>query len=178
MGFYSPATLIQDAKRHGIQFLAPCVVESNWKTRVVDDRTVRLGLKQVKGVGQDSAQFMLVERTIHEFRSIRDFLLRTEYQKDELRALANAGALNALCGDRRKALWEIEASVDRDDLLAGLMVAENAENYGNADDENATNYRLPFMTYIERLNADYQSMGLTVGAHRWRGCERNYRRVF
>lgn len=165
MGFYSPATLIQDAKRHGIRFLAPCVVESNWKTRVVNDETVRLGLKQVKGVGQDSAQFMLVERDLRIFANIRDFLLRTEFQKDELRALANAGALNALCGDRRKALWEIEASVDKDDLLAGLLVADDAEIYGNTDHENETNYRLPLMTYIERLNADYQSTGLTVGAH-------------
>ncbi len=163
MGFYSPATLIQDAKRHGIRFKSPCVVESDWKSMVIDDNTIRVGLKNVKSVGQDSAQFMLSERSIESFDTIRNFLLRTEFKKDELRALANAGALNVLCGDRRKALWEIEASIDKDDLFSNLMVEESDNNEGYSESEET--YRLPLMTYVERLNADYQSMGLTVGAH-------------
>jgi error-prone DNA polymerase len=154
MGFYSPATLIQDGRRHGLQFLPPCVLTSQWRTQVVDEDKVRLGLLQVKGIGRDAVQLMLGEREIAPFSDIRDFLLRTEFAKDELRALANAGALNALCGDRRKALWEVEARLDPDDLLAGLRVAESADDY-----------HLPMMSAIERLQADYQSTGVTVGAH-------------
>ncbi len=165
MGFYSPATLIQDAKRHGIRFLPPCVAESDWKSKLFDEQTVRLGLSTLKGLGQDSAQLMLCEREIAAFHSIRDFLLRTEFRKDELRVLANAGALNLLCGDRRNALWEIEASVDKEDLLAGMMVMEDRNNEPMQDPETEATYRLPLMTYLERLQADYQSMGLTVGAH-------------
>jgi len=163
MGFYSPATLIQDAKRHHVKFLAPCVMESTWKSRVVDAETVRLGLLNIKGLNQDSTQLMLTEREIQPFDSIRDLLMRTEFQKDELRAMASSGALNALCGDRRKALWEIEASVDKDDLLAGLRVEETSGNQYHPESDSS--YRLPLMNYVERLNADYQTMGLTVGAH-------------
>jgi error-prone DNA polymerase len=155
MGFYSPSTLIQDAKRHGLRFLPPCVVESDWKSRIIDDLTIRLGLITIKSVGRDDIQLMLGEREATPFQSIQDFLLRTDFRKDELRALANAGALNVLCHDRRSALWEVEATVDRDDLFSGIKDEEPP----------IVDFRLPLMSYLERLNADYQAMGLTVGAH-------------
>jgi error-prone DNA polymerase len=156
MGFYSPATLIQDARRRGLRFLPPCITASEWDCSIVDAQTIRLGLSQIKGLGKESVQFLLAERQAKAFDDLRDFLLRTPMRKDELRALAQAGALNAWCGDRRTALWEIEASLDPGDLFAA--VAEEQEGYGE-------DYRLPLMSYVERIQADFQSMGLTVGDH-------------
>ena len=48
MGFYAPATLVQDARRHGIRFLPVCVVHSGEHSAVVADYTLRLGLASVR----------------------------------------------------------------------------------------------------------------------------------
>ena len=51
IGFYSPATLIQDARWHGIRTLPVCVVRSDWNCLVEDDQTVRLGMRCVRSTG-------------------------------------------------------------------------------------------------------------------------------
>lgn len=156
MGFYSRSTLIQDAKRHGVGFKAPCVLKSDWKCTIESDGVVRLGLSSVKGVNKETTQLMMSERKAEGFTSIQDFIVRTEFNKDELRALATAGALNCFCKDRRTALWDIEAKEDPNDLLFG--VEENSAAYGSE-------FKLSLMSYIERLRADYQTTGVTIGAH-------------
>src|SRR5580658_7776867 len=54
MGFYSPASLVQDGRRHGLRFLPPCVQRSDEKSRVDTEQIVRLGLAAVKGLRADS----------------------------------------------------------------------------------------------------------------------------
>ena len=153
MGFYAPATLIQDAKRHGIRVKPVCVGASEWRTVALGPAELRLGMNMVAGVSAERAQGMVAARAERAFRSLADFRKRTRFDRDELRQLASIGALNTLATDRRGALWQVERMLDPDDLFAGLE---------EADTELSP---LEIMTYLERLQADYQGTGVTVGSH-------------
>jgi len=117
MGFYSAATLVQDARRHGIKTLPACIALSDAKCRVDADDTVRLGLLSVHGVRAAAVEQALAARRERPFASMADFLRRTEFSAAERRALSGAGALNALAGHRRAALWQVEAVHADDDLF-------------------------------------------------------------
>ena len=154
MGFYSPASLVQDGRRHGITFLPVCVQSSDGKCRVDSDTTVRLGLATVRGMRAPALQSMLAARAERPFASLADFLRRTRFSAAERRVLAGAGALNGLADHRRSALWRVEAFQGGDDLF------RQAPEAG----EEALS-PLERMTLLERLQADYRHLSLTAGAH-------------
>ena len=104
MGFYSPASLVQDARRHGVKVLPVCVQLSDERCRVESDAAIRLGLASVHGVRAAAVKAMLDARRERPFASPEDFFRRTSFNPAERRALAGAGALNALAGHRRAAL--------------------------------------------------------------------------
>jgi error-prone DNA polymerase len=154
MGFYSPATLVQDGRRRGMRFLPPCAMLSDARCRVDSDTSVRLGLGSLHGVRASALASMLAERARQPFASLSDFLRRTRFTAAERRVLAGAGALNALAGHRRSALWGVEAFHPDDELL------RTAPEQG----EEALS-PLERMTLLERLQADYAHTSLTAGAH-------------
>ncbi len=154
MGFYSVASLIQDGRRHGIRFLPPCVQQSDEKSRVDDASTVRLGLSSVQGLRTKAIEAAILSRLERPFVSLADFLRRTDFNPKERRALAAAGALNGLAGHRRDALWKVESLDLGDELFRDVAASE--------DDELTP---LEMMSHLERLRADYTTMGYTVGAH-------------
>jgi error-prone DNA polymerase len=154
MGFYSPASLVQDGRRHGITFLPACVLASDAKCRVDSDTTVRLGIGAVHQVREAALQAMLRARAERPFASLSDFLRRTTFTAAERRVLAGAGALNGLADHRRAALWKVEAFHSDDDLFRHASAADEEELSP-----------LERMTLLERLHADYVHLSLTVGAH-------------
>jgi error-prone DNA polymerase len=97
---------------------------------------------------------MLAERRLRPFDSLADFLRRARFSPAERRVLAGAGALNALAGDRRSALWAADAFHDNDELLRGA---------GQEGEEALS--PLERMTLLERQRADYEHLSLTAGAH-------------
>jgi error-prone DNA polymerase len=154
MGFYSPSTLVQDGRRRGVAFLPVCIQASDAKCRVDSDTSVRLGLETMRGVRAPVLAAMLVARQERPFASLGDFLRRTQFSAAERRILAGAGALNALAGHRRSALWQVEAFHGGDDLF----------RQAPDPDEEALS-PLERMTLLERLQADYRHLSLTAGAH-------------
>jgi error-prone DNA polymerase len=152
MGFYAPATLIKDGKRHGIQFRPVCVVRSDVLCRIEEDGSVRLGLNYVKGLHRDKAAALVAQRQSQPFASLGDLLRRVALNKAERRVLAKIGAFNALGKQRRSALWDVEALFDEDDLLA-----ERENSSGAAP--------LVPMDPLERLQADYDGTRVTTGPH-------------
>jgi error-prone DNA polymerase len=120
MGFYSPATIVKDAQRHGLKMLAVDVTRSEWKCSLetvagcqlpVASKTLgqdaqataggtpalRLGLRYVRGLREEAAQALVRERACAPFTSIHDLTRRvTELRKDELTTLGEIGALNAV----------------------------------------------------------------------------------
>ena len=155
MGFYSSATLVKDARRHGIKTRPVCVVRSGWAcTLEAPDDAVRLGLCVVNGLNRQHADALLQTRRDKPFASRHDFLGRAGLDRDELRTLAALGALNALGGHRRDALWSVETPREEEpDLFDQVGAAQETAS------------PLLSMDAGERLQADYDGMNLTTGPH-------------
>ena len=162
MGFYSPATLVKDAQRHGQRFRPVDILRSSYRCTVESDgkcKYVRLGLNYVRGLNSATAQHIDAERQLAPFRSMRDLVRRVpELRKDEIAALAELGALNALPKEktdrhRRGALWQSQ--------LALQPVGELLEPA--TDDGMAS--PLSAMTEQQRTYADFSNSGLTIGKH-------------
>ena len=88
------------------------------------------------------------------FSSVEDFVARAGVHRDELRALADIGALNAFGYDRRTAMWQIEEAM----RASGELYEEGARQGPHASPLNT-------MSLEERIVADYEGMGLTIGPH-------------
>jgi error-prone DNA polymerase len=169
MGFYTPATIVKDAQRHGLKIKSVCVSQSDWCCMVVDDNTVRLGFCVVNGLRQERAEELVRQRKEYCFESLDDFKRRVPLSKDELRTLAELGALNCFAQHRRAAMWDVEETL-YDDLLEKPVVeafaAASACCSNLAFDTNAaTTSPLARMTLPERVKADYETMNLTTGPH-------------
>ena len=169
MGFYTPATIVKDAQRHGLKIKPVCISQSDWRCTVVDDNTVRLGFCVVNGIRQEHADELVRQRQAQQFDSLEDFKRRVALSKDELRTLAELGALNCFTEHRRAAMWNVEEMM-HDDLLAKNFVealaGANACSSDSAFDTNAaTRSPLAPMTLPERVKADYETMNLTTGPH-------------
>jgi error-prone DNA polymerase len=154
MGFYSAATLVKDAKRHGVQVRPVCVARSQWECLIEADNSIRLGLRQVQGLRQESVLGMIAERRRQPFASLDDFKARTRFSKEDERTLAGIGALNCFAAHRRAALWQVERIARPDELLAG-----------NQMDAEPPSSPLAPMNPMERVQADYTGLRLTTGPH-------------
>jgi error-prone DNA polymerase len=170
MGFYTPATIVKDAQRHGVKVKPVCVMKSDWRCSVVDDNTFRLGLCVVNRLRQEHGGQIERERKHRQFNSIDDFKRRVPLSKDELRTLAELGALNCFAKHRRAAMWHVEETL-HDDLLKSSRIAaafvSNAEplKQALAAASASTTSPLAAMTLLERVRADYETMNLTTGPH-------------
>jgi error-prone DNA polymerase len=161
MGFYHPATLLTDARRHGVQLRAIDVTRSEWLC-TIEQGAVRLGLRYVAGLRQASAEQLVAARAERLFSSVADVAQRAGANPAEMTTLASIGALNFV-GDpaplagkrdgrtRRQALWQTTALGRSGRLFAGV-----------AEDGAAP---LADMTLAERLAADYRGTTMTVGPH-------------
>jgi error-prone DNA polymerase len=168
MGFYSPATLVKDAHRHGLKIRPIDVTCSDWLCTLEfykENFSVRLGMRYVKGLRVEIAEKIAQERAVRAFASIEDIKLRVpEIQKTELTTLAEIGALNFIGGlrgvHRRDALWQVE----RASRNAGSLFAEEARAEVT-DELGAGISPLRAMSPEERLVADFSGTGMTVGLH-------------
>jgi len=155
MGFYTPATIVKDAQRHGVKIKPVCVKRSDWRCTVLDDNTFRLGFCVVNGLRQEHGEQIERARNERQFKSLDDFKRRIALSKEELRTLAELGALNCFAKHRRAAMWKVEETLHDDLVRAGLAVEET----------NPADSPLLPMTVQERVTADYQTMNLTAGPH-------------
>ncbi|RPF21745.1 error-prone DNA polymerase [Myceligenerans xiligouense] len=115
MGFYSPQSLVADARRHGLRVLRPDVNASRALAcveRTGDDGdralAVRMGLAEVRGIGEELAEKIVAARA-GGFAGLRDLVRGVDLSTAQLEALATAGALESLGLTRREALWEAGA---------------------------------------------------------------------
>jgi error-prone DNA polymerase len=151
MGFYHPATLVKDSQHHGTRVLPVDVARSGWKCRW-EEGAVRLGMRFVKGLREETGSRIEAEQTAAAFRSVDDLAARARLRPDELDKLAYAGALSGFGRTRREALWQV-AKVAR---KAGRLFEDEP-----TDDPSP----LPEMTPIEETRADYVATEITTGPH-------------
>ncbi|WP_405059667.1 error-prone DNA polymerase [Kribbella sp. NBC_01505] len=196
MGFYSPQSLVADARRHGVEVRRPDLLRSEIEAGLevlVDGQeltgptgspdclkdpqpsvgpfdgskpfdstrhrrdgafAVRLGLAEVRTVGEKGATLIVEERERGgDYRDMADLVRRTGITAAQVEALATAGVFDCFGLDRRQALWEAgRAAEERPDRLAGVSTAGPPPT-------------LPGMSDIETDMADLWSTSITATSH-------------
>jgi error-prone DNA polymerase len=158
MGFYSPSTILQDAQKHGAIVLPIAVDASDWDCTLERlsscsnaEVAIRLGLRQVKGLGEATGRRIEAARKERAFESVEDLTARAALDKGDLEALAEAGALEPFVACRKEAIWKVHAP-PAEVLFEGVTVNEPSPG-------------LPPFTRAEQLTLDYARTGLSVKDH-------------
>ncbi len=162
MGFYSPAVVVNDAKRHGIAVLPVDVNASAWEhdTRPNERGTydIRLGLRQVKGIDEQARETLERERAIGPYASVRDFVARTGLGEQVVERLISIGAFDWTAVPRRELLWQLRSTLpDADPARPALGLTDDAQR--------ALGASLPPMSVAERVAADYRETGVSPSLH-------------
>jgi error-prone DNA polymerase len=155
MGFYAPAQLVQDARRHGVEVRPVDARASEWECTLepgAQAPAVRLGLCLVQGLTRAAAGRLIAARGDREFADIEDIARRAGLDRRDLGALARADALSGLAGHRRRAHWAAAGIEAPRPLLAATRIAEGVP-------------MLPAPSEGQSIVADYASMGLTLRRH-------------
>jgi error-prone DNA polymerase len=151
MGFYSPQSLVADARRHGVEIRRPCIVRSGAWADLEGIDVVRLGLTEVKGVGTADAERVVAARAEAPFTGMADVARRTGLTVAQMESLATAGAFDSFDITRRQALWNA-GYTDAPDRLAGTAVS-------------APPPTLPGMSDIELTAADLWATHISPDEH-------------
>ena len=165
MGFYSPSSILRDAQEHGVEVRDVSVARSTWDCTLEEPsdessidgekpgarRAVRLGFRLVKGLGEATAERIVQAREASPLASLDDLVRRAAVKKDEVEALAEAGALEPVVRGRRHALWKARAP-----RVGGLF---------HQHDMREPSVTLPPLHRSEQLLLDYGRKGLSVSDH-------------
>jgi error-prone DNA polymerase len=157
MGFYAPAQLVRDASVHGVEVRPICACNSNWdcsleRRRADDEPALRLGMRMVKGLGEEAALRIMDARAQEPFASVQDLTRRAQLARRELEALADAGALRTLSGNRHLTFWQVAGSEQELPLAPVPRAPEGTP-------------LLAPPTEGQNTAADYRATGLTLGRH-------------
>ncbi|MGZ2257219.1 error-prone DNA polymerase [Roseobacter sp. A03A-229] len=159
MGFYAPAQIVRDAREHEVEVRPPDVNYSDWDSTLEPHEgqyfAVRLGLRQVDGMGKEVAERMMAARDT-PFADLEGLKTRARVDAGTLRKLAAADAFRSMGLDRRQALWDTRALRDAPDLP---LFSETR------DEGPETRFILPQMPTCEHVVADYQTLRLSLKAH-------------
>jgi len=156
LGFYSPATLIKDAQRHGLGFLPIDINDSDYLCTIDEDHRVRIGLRYVKGLRSSVAEEIVAERERGPFADVEDLVRRVPLaNKRDVRALSLSGAFDI--GEnvhRRLALWQSElATKPTGRLYESTPIASRHAAF------------IRPMSGLELTEADLRSTTLTLREH-------------
>jgi error-prone DNA polymerase len=167
MGFYAPAQIVRDAREHGVEVRPVCINASRWDCTLEpaenDELAVRLGLRMVRGLGNDHAATILASRADEPFSSVDDLWRRARVPPASLVQLAEADAFRPSLGmARREALWAIKAL--RDEPLP-LFAAASARDERAVPELIEPAVALKPMTAGGEVVEDYGHVGLTLRAH-------------
>jgi error-prone DNA polymerase len=180
MGFYAPSTIVDDAKRHGVEVRPIDVTVSDWDCTLeplsnaapaaaaaLDDtgvksdagsdaprwsNAVRMGLRYVKGLSEDAGRQLVQMRSERLFQSLDDLVRRTRLDAGSLVELAESGAFDAVGVDRRTALWDVRALARRKDVVLPVQVREPSPLFDG-------------LTAYEQIAWDYRTSAHSTRGH-------------
>ena len=155
MGFYPPATLVNDARRQGVEVRGPCLRDGDWECTVEETAdparpALRIGWRHVRGVGDKAVERLAAARAAGPFGAIADVVRRAGLTRAEALGLARSGGFGAWEPDRRHAAWEA-IGVAGDDLP--LAPARRVRHSPRA------------MRRDELVYLDYLATGMSLNGH-------------
>ena len=169
MGFYTPATIVDDAVRHGVEVRPVDVTASDWdctlESASVRDReatplrgmhrpsrfAVRIGLRYVKSLSEERDwRRIAAARAKRPFESLADFSRRTRLDDRVLRRLAEAGAFAPFEGRRRAALWAAQGLGPASEIPLPVAPDEPLPDFDPLDDFQAIDWDYRFSAHSTR----------------------------
>ncbi len=157
MGFYQPAQLIADAKKHDVEVRPIDINYSFWDNKLEEKAgkycALRLGFRQVKSLREEDIK-ILVDNRIESYKNI-NALRDAGVPEAALEKLADADAFRSIGLDRRQALWEVSTKDRPVAMFAGHAPADAA----------VENIELPVMKTSEHVVQDYVATSLSLKAH-------------
>jgi error-prone DNA polymerase len=157
MGFYQPAQIVIDARKHGVDVRQADINYSMWDNHLEEKSgkycVLRLGLRNIKGLRQEDAEKLLSARKIH-FKAITE-LRQADLTEAVLEKLADADAFRSVGLDRRQALWQASTK-DRPAAIFRGKASEGIEDH---------KVDLPQMSLPEHVAHDYVTTSLSLKAH-------------
>lgn len=156
MGFYAPAQLIRNAREHGVDVRAADINNSDYDCSIEKDAEgnlcLRLGLRLVRDLSRTGVEKIVAVRRGGRFLSVQSMAERCQLNSRDMGALAAAGVLAPITGNRHLARWQVAGIEPTSPLLPNIEIAEATPLLrppGEGDD----------------LVADYRQMGLSLGRH-------------
>lgn len=150
MGFYPPNTLCVQARQRGIDIL-PLDILTSEKDFTATENTIRIGLKQVRGIDAKQLESLLTARKSQPFQSLADFVFRTNLAKDVIENLILAGAFDRFNANRRALLWKV----------AGLIRSRQGSLFLAED----TTTNISDFPVEQRWLKEFQALSLTAKGH-------------
>ena len=158
MGFYQPAQLVIDARKHGVEVRQVDINYSMWDN-ILEEKTgeyhaLRLGFRQVSGMREEDVEVLIEGRrdSYKQITALRD----AGVPQAALEKLADADAFRSIGLERRQALWEVSALAD---IPLALFAGQPSESIIE------TQISLPLMAASEHVIRDYASTSLSLKAH-------------
>lgn len=179
MGFYPPAQLINDARRHGVAIVPVDINRSFYDCTLEFDRdferlkspcdetmepALRIGFRLVKGLSDTGAKAVSEVRQAGKFTSIQELVFRSGINKKDLESLAAADALRGLSGDRHRAFWQasgVDKTAGEGDGHSYSFFAD--QNFADAD--FGIDVLLPVASEGQNIAGDYGSTGFSLRRH-------------
>jgi error-prone DNA polymerase len=158
MGFYQPAQIVSDARKHGVDVLPVDINHSDWDNKLEAKSgkycALRLGFRQVKGLREEDMKSLIQAR--HSGYTSVHTLREAGLSEIVLEKLADADAFRSIGHDRRKALWNVST---QDYQPRALFSNQLHQDIGEE------NIALPEMTPSEHVIHDYATTSLSLKAH-------------
>lgn len=156
MGFYSPRSILEDARHRGVTIRPVCVQRSMWDCtleRMSDgDLAVRLGLRMVRGLGQEAGECVVRARAGTRFRDLAEMASRSGLSRRDLQSLARARAFDVFGLTRREVAWVLQGLWSQYPLFGSLSRCEPTPN-------------VPPEDRMTKVQEDYIATGWSLDAH-------------
>ncbi len=159
-GYYSPFAYVSEARRMGLEVLLPDVNESH-REYWGKDRSVRVGLMQLKGLREASLEALLEERKKRPFGSLDDLLYRVDIDPSDVKILIKAGAMDSISGGatRPEMIWKTlawyESRASRCGITRSLF----------RDMHSVTPPRVPQYSPRTILEHELETLGFLISRH-------------
>lgn len=166
MGFYAPAQIVADARKHGVEVRPVSINHSHWDcTLEYTNRrhlAVRLGFRQIRGMANLHGARIVAARGDQPYGSVEEVWRRAGVPRAAIERLAEADAFSAIAQDRRQGLWKVKGLGE---APLPLFAAADAKEEQFSPEGIEPTVTLGPLTEGREVVEDYRSIQLSLRAH-------------
>ena len=166
MGFYAPAQIVSDARKHGVEVRPVSINDSHWDCTLEEGKgpylAVRLGFRQVRSLANVHGAAIVGARGDMPFDCVEDVWRRAGVPRAAIERIAEADGFACLAEDRRQGLWKVRGLGEAPLPLFAAADAREAR-FSPEGLEPVTSLRP--MTEGREVVEDYRTLQLSLRAH-------------